>query len=128
MSTTTAAPPRSLRPALRRVRSYWFACQRGRVPVDNPLDALTSPLRLRVLRVGGRVAYETYLRSRAWRAFRAEMLTLADGTCAHCGVSEQTSMLLVLDVHHLSYDRLGWELPHDVVVLCRPCHEAEHAA
>ena len=125
MSTRTTTP-RTVHDALRQVRAYWFACRRGDVPAANPLDALPNRLRLRVLRVGGRVTYEVYLRSRAWRAFRAEMLALTEGTCEGCGVSESESLLLVLDLHHLCYDRLGWELPDDVRVLCRPCHENEH--
>jgi hypothetical protein len=123
---STIASPRSVPAALRQTRQYWFACQRGCVPADNPLDTLGNNLRLRVLRVGGHVAYDVYLRSRAWRAFRAEMLALTDGRCETCGVSEDESMLLVLDLHHRNYQRLGWELPDDVAVLCRPCHEAEH--
>jgi hypothetical protein len=124
MRTTTSS--RAVPAALRRVRAYWFACQRGNVPAVNPLDALSNPVRLRVLRIGGHVTYDVYLRSRAWRAFRAEMLALVDGTCEGCGVSEDESLLLVLDLHHRNYDRLGWELPDDVAVLCRPCHAAEH--
>lgn len=120
------ASSRNVHDALRRVRSYWFACQRGDVPTENPLDALPNRLRLRVLRVGGHVTYEVYLRSHAWRVFRVEMLARVEYRCEGCGVREDESMLLVLDLHHRSYDRLGWELPDDVAVLCRPCHENEH--
>lgn len=82
--------------------------------------------RLRVLRLAGHAGYEAYLRSTAWRDFRRFMIGLVGGACEDCGVSEAESMLLVLDVHHETYDRLGAELPDDVAVLCRACHEARH--
>jgi hypothetical protein len=31
-----------------------------------------------------------------------------------------------LEVHHLSYERLGHELPDDLIVLCPACHAAAH--
>ena len=112
----------TLNDALRATRLYWFACRRGDAPSFNPLDEMGSQLVRRVLLNGGRPAYDAYLRSRRWREFRALMLDLVDGSCERCGVSEATSMLLVLDVHHWCYARLGCELPDDVQVLCRPCH------
>jgi 5-methylcytosine-specific restriction endonuclease McrA len=32
-----------------------------------------------------------------------------------------------LDAHHLHYHTLGMERMQDLIVLCRPCHEKEHA-
>lgn len=32
------------------------------------------------------------------------------------------------DFHHRTYDRLTNELFEDLVVLCRPCHQAVHRA
>lgn len=32
-----------------------------------------------------------------------------------------------LTVHHKTYSRLGKELPIDVVVLCKSCHDRHHA-
>jgi hypothetical protein len=109
----------SLHLELERVRAYWLASQRGGPPAHNPLDALEPDARRRV-------GYDVYLRSRAWRTFRAEMLELVHGTCEHCGVCELESLLLVLDVHHRRYDRLGDERADDVLVLCRPCHDSAH--
>jgi 5-methylcytosine-specific restriction endonuclease McrA len=32
-----------------------------------------------------------------------------------------------VEVHHLTYERLGEERLTDLVALCRSCHEREHA-
>jgi len=115
---------RTLIPVDVQVRAYWFACARGDVPEQNPLDELDDAQRAHLLRaMRGGVAYDVYRRSLAWRAFRDYMLRVVCGECEHCGMSELESMLLVLDVHHLHYRTLGRERPEDVLVLCRRCHE-----
>ena len=66
---------------------------------------------------------EIYLNSIYWvRYVRPFMLGRADHKCESCGRRDD----VVLDVHHKTYDRLGFELPEDLEVLCRDCHEAEH--
>lgn len=109
---------------VRSVERYWTACRRGYVPPTNPLDDIDQRTLKRVLWLSQRPAYESYLRTRRWREFRAQALERAHGTCEHCGISESTHRLLVLDVHHKTYKRLGREAPGDVEVLCRPCHES----
>jgi hypothetical protein len=106
---------------------YWRACLDGRPPSSNPLDTCDRTSSLHALRTGGRVAYEVYLRSQRWREFRAAMLELVGYKCERCGRTEAEYRLLVLDVHHWCYARLGCELPDDVEVLCRPCHEGADA-
>jgi hypothetical protein len=108
---------------VRSVERYWLACRRGFVPPRNPLDDVDQRTLKRVLFLSQRPAYESYLRTRRWREFRALALERALGTCERCGISEQTHRLLVLDVHHKTYKRLGREAPEDVEVLCRPCHQ-----
>lgn len=65
-------------------------------------------------------AYMRYLRSPEWRAHRERALAAADHRCQRCGAPDE------LEVHHLSYDRLGFERPQDLQVLCNPCHALEH--
>jgi hypothetical protein len=109
------------------VYAYWRAMRYGlRLPETNPFDAASTPAVVRFLRLRSHVAYEVYLRSQRWRQFRTAMLDLVDGTCECCGLREDDSRLLVLDVHHQTYERLGCELPEDVLVLCRPCHMDHH--
>lgn len=59
--------------------------------------------------------YYRYLRSEAWKRVRAGALARTQGLCAACP-SPAT------EVHHLTYVRLGAELPSDVIALCDACH------
>lgn len=69
-----------------------------------------------------RRAYRTlYLRSRHWRRARQAAIQRTGGKCADCGSRQR------LDVHHLTYARLGHESPGDLQVLCRYCHAERHA-
>jgi hypothetical protein len=71
--------------------------------------------------VDPRAAYRAYLQSDAWRERRARTLAEAGGSC-QLDASHQGPF----DVHHNSYERLGAELPSDLVVLCRSCHGRHH--
>jgi len=64
--------------------------------------------------------YLDYIASAAWRTFRKGILKLRGAFCERC------SSALRLELHHLSYERLGRELPEDVVILCRDCHQKAH--
>jgi 5-methylcytosine-specific restriction endonuclease McrA len=64
---------------------------------------------------------EVYLRSDHWKRVRREALERAGNKCQRCSASGP------LDVHHRTYKRLGGELPSDLQVLCRTCHDAVHA-
>jgi 5-methylcytosine-specific restriction endonuclease McrA len=67
--------------------------------------------------------YEQYLRSAQWKARRAQALDRAGDCCQKCGVSKWSRQL---EVHHLTYARLGEELPQDLIVLCSECHSSTH--
>ena len=58
-----------------------------------------------------------YLYSEHWARKKRLKLTASNYTCQRCGSRSN------LDVHHLTYERLGHELLRDLVVLCRTCHE-----
>ena len=64
-------------------------------------------------------SYEDYLRSPAWRHKRERRLKLDGYTCQQCG---KTSMDYRLEVHHLTYERLGHERMEDLLTLCILCH------
>lgn len=68
-------------------------------------------------------SYEDYIASELWRAKRAWALERADYKCQLCAASGDDR---VLHVHHNSYDRLGAELPADLIVLCDGCHYTFH--
>ena len=64
--------------------------------------------------------YLDYLANSArWHLLR---LTLTGKTCYCCGEWKAFWLLL----HHISYERLGRELPEDVITLCRWCHDRCH--
>lgn len=66
--------------------------------------------------------YEKYLLTSWWRVRRNRALKDGGYKCVACGCRRD------LQVHHLSYDRLGDEQPEDLEIRCRGCHLGEHAA
>ena len=64
--------------------------------------------------------YPKYLTTVHWYAFRQMALKAADYQCQNCGARYG------LEVHHLTYERLGREKLEDVVVLCDACHNDKH--
>lgn len=62
-------------------------------------------------------AYNTYMISPAWKAFRLRIIAQRGRKCERCG-----SPARVLQLHHLTYVRLGQELDSDVQLLCIDCH------
>lgn len=64
----------------------------------------------------------TYLQGSHWRQFRTSWWQTHPGArCARCGSSARP-----MDLHHLTYRRLGHERPSDVIPLHRTCHQAVH--
>ena len=68
-----------------------------------------------------RAEYQKYMRSRKWRNTRKDLFKLRGEVCEECG--RLPSMFRSLQVHHLTYERFGDELPSDLRILCVPCHE-----
>jgi 5-methylcytosine-specific restriction endonuclease McrA len=61
-------------------------------------------------------SYREYLKSEHWQEVRKEKLKEAGYKCQKCGAKES------LDIHHLTYARLGHERMSDLQALCRSCH------
>ncbi len=61
--------------------------------------------------------YPEYLRSEWWQWKRGRAIKRAHGDCELCRQAEATQ------VHHTTYDHLGMEHNHELVALCRRCHE-----
>lgn len=62
--------------------------------------------------------YHAYLRSPVWRAKRTAAVHACNGLCS-CGKP-------VDDVHHLTYDHVFNEPLHDLLAVCRACHQRLH--
>ena len=65
----------------------------------------------------GYSSYNDYLKSEHWRKTRSKNVRRV---CFCCGSRKR------LHLHHLSYERLGKEIPTDFATLCDPCHRKVH--
>lgn len=68
--------------------------------------------------------YLAYLKSPRWQQMRRTLARSASAQCFCCERIPRSGWSL--DLHHLTYERLGNELPTDVVPLCRSCHDIVH--
>ena len=66
--------------------------------------------------------YLAYLKSPLWNFQRYKALVVAGFRCQKCK-KHAVEDGVVLQVHHKTYERLGKELPEDLVVLCKECHK-----
>ena len=64
--------------------------------------------------------YREYLKSDHWKNFRIEYYKANERKCIECGSTND------LNLHHLTYERLGREKLEDVVCLCNTCHFKLH--
>lgn len=81
------------------------------LPTDKtPLDGLA--------RKHGYQNYDDYLRSDHWRLLRARFLQNRSHSCA-CGAPG-------IQLHHLTYKRLGQENLEDLEFVCIACHKDKH--
>jgi len=65
--------------------------------------------------------YTEYLNSEEWKNKKRLVIKRAKSSCEGCGKSN-----LPLEVHHLTYDRVGDELLTDLVAFCGKCHSKAH--
>lgn len=71
--------------------------------------------------------YQEYLHSDRWKALRASVFKrVADPRCYCC--EKRKAAGWYLEVHHLTYERVGRELPGDLVLVCEWCHRSIHDA
>lgn len=68
-----------------------------------------------------RLPYRQYLLTYHWQRKRRAVLERSGRHCKRCWSEDRP-----LEVHHLSYDRLGCETEADLIVLCSVCHAKEH--
>lgn len=78
-------------------------------------------------------AYDRYIKSERWKLMRRSRIQMTNDAhppllegfvrCNHC---ERFVWSGGIDVHHRTYERLGFERLSDLAVLCRGCHAIEH--
>ena len=64
--------------------------------------------------------YKEYLQSEDWQLIRMARLRADNFTCQKCGSKQN------LQVHHLTYERVGCECIKDLTTLCKNCHSEVH--
>src|SRR5262249_7450162 len=65
--------------------------------------------------------YSEYLQTPEWQATRKRILKRDRYTCQSCSMTN-----VILNIHHLTYERLGCEDDQDLVTLCEDCHHELH--
>lgn len=65
--------------------------------------------------------YQRYIKSTAWRRKRCQVLIRCGSICERCGEWP------VVNVHHLTYARLGDERLEDLLGVCFNCHKELHS-
>jgi 5-methylcytosine-specific restriction endonuclease McrA len=65
--------------------------------------------------------YQEYLRTRHWRLIKARYRKRYKYACVECRSRENG-----LQLHHLTYERIGRERDSDLIYLCHDCHVKEH--
>ncbi len=64
--------------------------------------------------------YKAHLASEKWARYRQRVLKRDNWRCTGCGDTQG------LEVHHLTYERLGKERLTDCTTLCHTCHRQQH--
>ena len=67
------------------------------------------------------VKYKRYIRSKEWKKKAEDAKVRAGNRCQLCNRPRSE---VQLEAHHRTYERIGQELPGDITVLCRDCHQA----
>jgi hypothetical protein len=62
-----------------------------------------------------------YLRTERWKRKARAARKRAGNRCQMCNSDAKP-----LEVHHRTYERLGWELSGDLIALCARCHGRHH--
>jgi 5-methylcytosine-specific restriction endonuclease McrA len=75
--------------------------------------------------------YEKYLAAPHWQELRRRKLEeqkneLGYNCCEECGARPEVTRKTALNVHHVTYERLGRERLEDLRIICRPCHDKQH--
>lgn len=68
-----------------------------------------------------RMPYAEYLKTPEWQKKRRKALATSGMKCQMCSATNKS-----LNVHHNTYERLGYERPSDLIVLCVDCHSKHH--
>jgi hypothetical protein len=65
--------------------------------------------------------YDRYLKSRSWQEKRLKVLHRSQFRCEGCGADNKATQ-----VHHLTYENVGYEFLFQLVAVCKDCHKNIH--
>jgi hypothetical protein len=65
-------------------------------------------------------AYKDHLKSEFWKKTRIKVINRAGGLCEGCLEREAT------DIHHQTYEHLGYEFMFELLAVCDSCHRRLH--
>lgn len=100
---------------------YWhihFLLEQYDSPASKMAKAMKVPAKKNRL-----AEYKKYMKSITWKLFSDKIKADRGNKCEDCGANGKG---VVLHAHHLTYDRFKNELPEDIQVLCKPCHQKKH--
>lgn len=66
------------------------------------------------------ITYQEYIKSHWWKALRSRIFKKRGRKCEVCRATK------CLQLHHLTYERMGRERESDLKILCRDCHKLTH--
>lgn len=127
IATTTSSPRQETEPLTQKPRrikpvrpkepkpKYWEVKQRQ---LEAKEARLAKSPRVKALQA---MPYAEYLKTAEWQKTRRRALASAGVKCQMCSATDKP-----LNVHHNTYERLGYERPSDLIVLCEPCHAKHH--
>ena len=64
--------------------------------------------------------YPEYLNTPYWQALAQQVKARDNWRCRTCGDNNR------LEIHHITYEHLGYEPLTDLLTLCAPCHRLRH--
>lgn len=99
-----------------RVIYYRVAAQRLVRELARMLAVSPDSARCLLSRPEG-LGYKAYMQSPQWEVKRSQTVQGDGNRCRKCG------RIGKLEVHHISYIRLGQERPEDLMTLCHDCHK-----
>ncbi len=67
--------------------------------------------------------YNDYIVSKEWYQLKIDILEKRGSCCERCNKSKPYN---ILQLHHLTYERLFNEEPQDLILICPKCHRKEH--
>lgn len=98
----------------------WFVaqCSDRIIPTKDPAADI-----IKHVQVFKRIDYYEYIKSPEWKAKSRDAKERAGWKCQLCSKPGSNGDL---HTHHNNYERLGRELPSDLIVLCANCHAKFH--